>query len=178
MPEVVVVLVDGFEEIEAVTCIDILRRADIDVYLLGLDKVEVYGSHDIMVRADILFDRFLGDFDAVVLPGGPGTSKLADSQELIKFIKKADKKKKICAAICAAPTVFAKAGILTGKKATCYPGLEERLTGAEFVTDPVVVDGNIITSRAAGTAIPFALKLVEVLVGKEAAKKISSAILY
>jgi len=178
MPSAIIILMDGFEEIEAVTCIDILRRAEVDVVVLGLESMDVRGSRNINIKTDILFDDYNGDFDAVVLPGGPGTNKLADSEKLIEFIKKANKDKKICAAICAAPTVFAKAGILTGKKATCYPGLEERLTGAVHLTDSVVVDENIVTSRAVGTAIPFSLKLVEALVGEEAANKIRSAILY
>ena len=178
MPSTIIVLADGFEEIEAVTCIDILRRAEVDVIVLGLESVDVRGSRNINIKADLLFSDYNGEFDAVVLPGGPGTSKLVDSHKLIEFIKKANEDKKICAAVCAAPAVLAKAGILNGKKATCYPGFEDRLTGAVHLSDPVVVDGNIITSRAVGTAIPFSLKLVEVLIGEEAANKIRSAILY
>jgi 4-methyl-5(b-hydroxyethyl)-thiazole monophosphate biosynthesis len=179
VPSAIIILADGFEEIEAITCIDILRRAEMDVAVLGLNEVEVRGSRNIMVKADLLFDDYNGQFDAVVLPGGiPGTNNLAQSQGLLTLIKEANQIGKICAAICAAPTVLAKAGILTGKKATCYPGHEGRLSGAQIVNEPVVTDGNIITSRAVGTTIPFALKLVEALAGEEIAKKISSAILY
>ena len=179
MPSAVIIMTDGFEEIEAVSCIDILRRGGVDVFVLGLESADVRGSRDIIVKTDLLFDDFSGEFDAVVLPGGPGTGKLAESDKLIDFIKKANENRKICAAICAAPTVLAKAGILNGKKATCYPApeLEERLTGAVHLNDSVVVDENIITSRAVGTAIPFALKLVEMLAGEETANKIRSAIL-
>jgi len=178
MSSAIIVLADGFEEIEAVTCIDILRRAGIDVFTLGLNSLEVRGARDIYVKADMLFSDFNGSFDAIVLPGGmPGTDNLAKSQPLLELIKDANQKEKICAAICAAPTVLAKAGILGGKKAACYPGLEDRLTDALPLTEPVVTDGNIITSRAVGTTIPFALKLVEALAGEDVANKIRSAIL-
>jgi 4-methyl-5(b-hydroxyethyl)-thiazole monophosphate biosynthesis len=179
MPHVITVLADGFEEVEAVTIIDLLRRAGVEVTVLGLDSAEVRGAHDLRVMADKLFKEFKGEFDAIVLPGGmPGTNNLAASEELLALIRSARKQNKLCAAICAAPIVLAKAGILDKIKATCYPGFESRLTGAQAVEDAVVADGNIITSRAAGTAIPFSLKLIDVLAGEETAKKISSGILY
>jgi len=181
MPHVITVLADGFEEIEAVTIIDLLRRAGVDVTVLGLNSADVRGAHDLWVRADKLFKDFSGDFDAIVLPGGmPGTNNLAASEELLALIQSAKSQNKLCAAICAAPIVFAKAGILDKIRATCYPGFESRLSnaGAQVSEDGVVVDGNIITSRAVGTAIPFALKLVEVLVSDEIAKKIKAGILY
>jgi 4-methyl-5(b-hydroxyethyl)-thiazole monophosphate biosynthesis len=179
MPHVITVLADGFEEVDAVTIIDLLRRAGVEVTILGLDSAEVRGAHDLRVRADKLFKEFNGNFDAIVLPGGmPGTNNLAASEELLTLIRSARKQNKLCAAICAAPIVLAKAGILNNIKATCYPGCENRLTGAQMVEDAVVADGNIITSRAVGTAIVFSLKLIEVLTNKETAQKISSGILF
>jgi len=179
MPHAITVLADGFEEVEAVTYIDLLRRAGVAVTILGLDGIEVRGAHNLWMRADMLFNDFIGDFDAVVLPGGgPGTGKLAASGKLVEFVKKAHANGKLCAAICAAPTVLALAGVLDKRKAACYPGCENRLTGALVVEDAVVVDGNVITSRAVGTAIPFALELVEALAGEEAARSICDAILY
>ncbi|MCL2183918.1 MAG: DJ-1/PfpI family protein [Chitinispirillia bacterium] len=179
MPHAVTILADGFEEIEAVTVIDLLRRGGIDVTILGLDGTEVRGAHDIWVLADMALRDFSGVFDALVLPGGmPGTNNLAASEEVLEMVRMAYNRGKTCAAICSAPMVFARAGILDGKKATCYPGCEAMLAGAQLSEDAVVVDGNIITSRAVGTAIQFALKLVTVMAGKDAAKKINTAILH
>jgi 4-methyl-5(b-hydroxyethyl)-thiazole monophosphate biosynthesis len=179
MPHAITVLADGFEEIEAVTYIDLLRRAGVDVTILGLNGIEVRGAHGLWVRADMPFSEFSGEFDAVVLPGGgPGTNNLAADEALLNLIRLANANDKLCAAICAAPTVLALAGALDNKKATCYPGCENRMSGALPVEDAVVVDGNVITSRAVGTAIPFALELVEALAGEEAARDVCDAILY
>jgi len=179
MPHAVVVLADGFEEIEAVTVVDLLRRAEIRVTVLGLDGMEVRGAHDMWVRADQMFRGFSEPFDALVLPGGgPGTKKLAASNEVLELVTRTHEEGKLCAAICAAPTVLAKAGILKGKKAVCYPGCEDKLTDATVSEDAVVVDGNIITSRAAGTAIPFSLELISALVGEEVEENVRSSILY
>jgi 4-methyl-5(b-hydroxyethyl)-thiazole monophosphate biosynthesis len=179
MPNAVTVLADGFEEIEAITVIDLLRRAGVDVLVLGLSGADVRGAHDIWVKADIPFHDFCGTFDALVLPGGmPGTSNLAASEDVLNMVRHANGQNKICAAICAAPVVFAKAGILSEKKVTCYPGCEQHMAGALLITDAVDTDGNIITSRGAGTAIPFALELIEHLTNGETARKISNAILY
>jgi 4-methyl-5(b-hydroxyethyl)-thiazole monophosphate biosynthesis len=180
MPHAITILADGFEEIEAVTVIDLLRRAGVEVTVLGLETLEVRGAHDLWIRVDMEFCDFRGDFDAVVLPGGmPGTTHLAASGELLDLIKTAHASGKLCAAICAAPTVLAKAGILGGKKATCYPGCEDRMADAKIVKkDVVVVDGNIITGRAAGTAVPFALELIKALAGEDTAKKTGAAIFY
>jgi len=179
MPHTVVVLADGFEEVEAVTVIDLLRRAEIKVTILGLDGVEVRGAHDMWVRADQMFRGFSEPFDALVLPGGgPGTKKLAGAVEVLELVRQSYEQGLLCAAICAAPTVFAKAGILSGKNAVCYPGCEDKMGDAIISEDAVVVDGNIITSRAAGTAIPFALELIFALVGEEVEENVRSSILY
>jgi len=179
MPHAIVVLADGFEEVEAVTVIDLLRRAEVEVTILGLDGVEVRGAHDMWVRADRMFRDFGEPFDALVLPGGgPGTKRLAASTELIEFVRQSNKKGLICAAICAAPTVFAKAGILKNKKAVCYPGCEDKMADAVVSEDAVAVDGNIITSRAVGTAIPFALELIAALVSEDMEESVRSSILY
>ena len=179
MSRAIIILADGFEEIEAVTCIDLLRRAEIETVILGLDAIDVRGSRGIWIKADMAFDGFNEPFDAIILPGGmPGADNLASSEKLLAAIRKAYELGRICAAICAAPLVFAKAGILNGKKATCYPGCESRVTGASIVNDEVVTDGNIITSRAVGTAIPFALEIIKTLAGKTTAEKIKAGILY
>ncbi|MDR3013102.1 MAG: DJ-1/PfpI family protein [Chitinispirillales bacterium] len=179
MLHAITILFDGFEEIEAVTIIDLLRRAEIKVTVLGLNSLEVRGGRDIRVKADMLFDDFAGPFDALILPGGPGVGgNLATSEKLLALIRSAHSAGKICAAICAAPTVLAKAGILEGKIATCYPSCEGQMQGAKIVEEDVATDGTIITSRAVGTAIPFTLKIIEEMVGKEIAEKIGTSILY
>jgi len=179
MPHAVVVLADGFEEVEAVTVIDLLRRAEVRVTILGLDGVEVRGAHDLWVRADLMFRDFGEPFDALVLPGGgPGTKRLAASKEVIELVRQSYDQGLLCAAICAAPTVFAKAGILKNKKAVCYPGCETQMADAIISEDAVAVDENIITSRAVGTAIPFALELIAALVSEEAEESVRSSILY
>jgi 4-methyl-5(b-hydroxyethyl)-thiazole monophosphate biosynthesis len=179
MPHAVVVFADGFEEIEAVTVVDLLRRAGVRVTILGLDGIEVRGAHDVWVRADLMFGDFRESYDAVVLPGGgPGTARLAASKPLLELVRSANEQGKLCAAICAAPTVLAKAGILNNKKAACYPGCEDKMAVAVTVEDAVAVDGNIITSRSAGTAIPFALELISALMDEKTEESVREAILY
>ena len=163
---------DGFEEIEAVAIVDVLRRGDIETVMVSItgNKV-VTGSHNIPLVADMLFeDADYSKCEMIVLPGGgPGTMILKAHAGLAAEIMAFAENKKYLAAICAAPRIFGKLGILNGKKATCYPGLEEKLLGATVLGDRVVVDGNIITSRGAGTAIEFGLALVGILKGKELA---------
>ncbi len=173
-----IILADGFEEMEAVTPLDLLRRAHIDVTLLGLSSLEVTGSHQIIVRTEKVFSSIPALPDGLVLPGGPGHKNLLGSALVIELVKKMFGAGKLCAAICAAPLVFAKAGILANKKATCFPGDEDKLEGALFVEQPVVVDGNIITSRGAGTAVPFALEIISCLAGQASAATIARSIVY
>jgi 4-methyl-5(b-hydroxyethyl)-thiazole monophosphate biosynthesis len=173
-----IIMADGYEEVEAVTPIDLLRRAGIDVTLYGLTSLKVRGSHDIIIKTDKVLPSNPALADAVILPGGPGHKNLLNSAAVIEFVQKSFKAGCLCAAICAAPVVLGKAGILAGKRVTCFPGCEDNLAGGLFVDQPVVVDGNIITSRGAGTAVPFAVEIISCLVDRFTAGKIASAIIY
>ena len=179
--KVCVFLADGFEEIEGLTVVDLLRRAGVDVTTVSIMKRNlIHGTHGIDIAADCLFEeKEYGEEDMLVLPGGmPGTTYLGEHKELNELLKKFDKEEKYLAAICAAPSVFGKAGFLRGKKATCYPSMENTLEGAEFVEESVVRSGHVITSRGLGTAIDFALTLVEVLKNKETAEELKRSIVY
>lgn len=181
MAKIGVFLADGFEEIEGLTVVDILRRAGVEVIMISvMGRKEVCGSHQITVLADNLYEQ--EDFtvlDGLVLPGGmPGTTNLGKHEGVKKQIMEFHKAKKLVAAICAAPSVLGQNGILEGKKAVCYPGMEEKLTGAEVVFEETVQAGNVITSRGMGTAIPFALKLTEYLVDKKKADELAESIVY
>jgi 4-methyl-5(b-hydroxyethyl)-thiazole monophosphate biosynthesis len=173
-----IILAEGFEEVEAITPIDLLRRADIEVVIYGLSSLEVKGSHAIVIKADKNFSKNIPLPDALILPGGPGHKNLANSPMILDMIQAMFQAGKICAAICAAPIVLGKAGILVGKKVTCFPGCEAMLNGGIFIDQPVVVDGNIITSRGAGTAVPFAVEIISCLIDRNAAEKIAKAIIY
>ncbi|NLP47623.1 MAG: DJ-1/PfpI family protein [Clostridiales bacterium] len=163
---VLVLLADGFEEIEALAVVDILRRVDLDVKTVGVGNKKIVGSHDIAIECDLLLtDELLqADLEALVLPGGmPGTLNLERSEKVIKLIKKAYENEILLAAICAAPMVLGKLGLLKGLEATCYPGFEEHLTGATISEKSVVKSGNIITGKGMGCSIEFALKILESL---------------
>jgi protein deglycase len=174
----IIILADGFEEMEAITPIDLLRRAGINVTLLGLTSTGVRGSHDIVIKADMLFDEFKEQFDALILPGGPGHKNLLVSQKVLELIVLANKNRLLCAAICAAPVIFGKAGILTGKKATCFPGMESGLVGAMFIEKNTVFDENIITSRGAGTAVDFSLEIITYLTNKATTDSVAKKIVF
>ena len=152
MSKVNVYLADGFEEVEGLTVVDLLRRAGIETDMVSImGRKEIVGARKIPVLADKLFEE-QDDPDVIVLPGGmPGTLHLKAHEGLAHLIRKADKEGKLLAAICAAPSVLGQAGILNGKKAACHPGFEEKLTGAEVFFSPVVCDGNVITSRGCRT---------------------------
>lgn len=179
---VYVYLAEGFEEVEALTAVDILRRAEVDVQTVSItgEKI-VKGTHGIKVEADILYEET--DHTAcemIMLPGGlPGADYLEAHEGLAKHIKcfAEDESKKL-AAICAAPQVFGTCGILEGKKATIYPSMESHLKGGEATGETVTVDGNIITGMGPALAMEFALKLVEELKGKAAAEEIAGDILW
>jgi len=175
-----VMLADGFEEIEALAFVDILRRASIDVETVSVSNEEfVCGAHGIKVVADKLINQIKTVGDGIVLPGGlPGTYNLRDNDKVIDLIKENYKKGKYVAAICAAPSVLGINGILNSKKATCYPSFEKFLEGAQVCEEKVVVDGNVITSRGAGTAHDFALKFVELIKGQDLSEDLRSSMLY
>ena len=182
MSNVSVFFADGFEEVEALTVVDLLRRAGDNVTMVSIsDSLQVRGRSNIAVIADELWaDAKPEKSDMLVLPGGmPGVTYLGNHEGLTDLLVKFAEEGKQVAAICAAPSVLGKLGIVKGKKATIYPGMEEKLEGADVVVDrEVVTDGNITTSRGAGTAIPFALRLIEILNGEEMAKSVSRGIVY
>lgn len=177
--QALIILSEGHEEVEAITIIDLLRRADIGVTIAGLNKIKVKGAHGITIETDILLERFKGDFDAIILPGGmPGTNFLKESKAVLSIVYDSYERGLLCAAICAAPIVLNAAGILSAKKFTCYPNFEEQIPEGIFVKEPVVKDGSIITSRGIGTAIPFSLTIISYLYDRSSAETIASQILY
>jgi len=177
--KVVVPLAEGFEEIEFSTIVDILRRAGIAVTVAGLKEGVINGSHGIRVTPDTLIDKVSADdFDVIVLPGGnPGYVNLGKSEKVLKLVRGMHQRNKYVTAICASPSVLAKAGVIQGKRATIFPGMKDTLTGAHHSEERVVVDGRIITSQGPGTAMEFAIKLVEVLVGKNKAEEVTRSTL-
>lgn len=180
MARVVVPLADGFEEIEAMSIIDILRRAGIEVVIAGLHDGPITSARGVKVIPDTTIDTIKAeDFDMIVLPGGqPGSDNLNADQRVRNLIVEFYSKGKLTGAICAAPYVLANAGILKGKKATSYPAYKDKITGAMYLEDNVVEDGNVITSRGPATAACFAFKIVERLKGKETAENIRKAMLF
>jgi len=195
--KVVVPLAEGFEEIEFVTIVDILRRAEVEVVTASLGKRTrkgeekekrkgeekeirtVEGSHGIRVVPDAAIDEIgPDDFDAVVLPGGfPGFVTLGEDERVLDLVRRMDKAGKYVAAICGAPSVLIKAGVVEGKRATIHPAGRGDLRDEQYVDDRVVVSGKLITSKAAGTAMEFALRLVGEFVGEERMKKLKEEIL-
>ena len=178
--KVYIFLADGFEEIEGLTVVDIMRRAKIDVETISITgQKQINGAHKIIVEADRLFEETdFSDGDMLVLPGGmPGTLNLKEHEGLRNLIGEFDKKKKYLAAICAAPSILSELGILKGRKACAYPSFEEGLDCAQVVHE-AVTDGHVTTGRGMGAAIPFALKLTELLCGTEKANEIAESIVY
>jgi 4-methyl-5(b-hydroxyethyl)-thiazole monophosphate biosynthesis len=176
MSSALVPLADGFEEIEAITIVDIMRRGGIEVTLAGLIDKLVVGSHQIPVMADCLLEEVVETiFDMVVLPGGPGTKNLQSDYRIIKIVQQHYHQDRYVGAICAAPLVLMKAGILQNKKVTGYPTIVPELVGLEYVSAEVVVDGRVITGQAPAAAVPFALKLVELLQCRDTANEVARA---
>lgn len=181
MAKVAVMMADGFEEIEALSVVDILRRADVDVSMVSLNNsLEVQGAHGVGLKADITFDEYeFKNADMIVLPGGlPGAEHLAKSHKLGQKLKEAKADNKKLAAICAAPWALSSAEVL-GSEYTCYPGFEATVNHAGYNPNKnVVVDGNIITSRGPATAMEFALELVKELCGEQKYSQIKSGLLF
>ncbi|MRR14700.1 DJ-1/PfpI family protein [archaeon] len=174
---VLVPLAEGFEEIEAISVIDILRRAEIEVVTAGLKDGLAEGSHNVKVLPDTTLEKVdWHDFDGLVLPGGaPGFVNLGNDQRILDMAQEMNRAGKCVAAICAAPSILIKAGVLQGRKATVSPsGMAQVQACADFREDRVVVDKNLITSRAPGTALEFALKLVEALAGREKMEQVKA----
>lgn len=178
---VYIFLAEGFEEIEALCPLDLLRRAGIETKTVGIGSKIVTGSHKISVSCDIIDTDLIGNesFDMIILPGGLlGATNLDKSSVVDHFISRAVKENKYIGAICAAPFILGKRGILNGKRACCYPGFENELLGAYVTNDGCVRDGKIITARAMGKSHDFALEIITCLSGKELADKLSNSILY
>lgn len=172
---------DGYEEVEMLTVVDLLRRAGMTCDIISVTgKKELTSSHKVTVIADLMYEEAdFGSYDALAIPGGmPGTINLGAHAGVCEQLKKACAEGKLIAAICAAPTVFGKLGLLNGKRAICYPGMEEQLTGADVTYEPAVRDGNIITSRGMGTAIDFGLAILTYFEGEEAAAALAEKIVY
>lgn len=172
-------LADGFEEVEAIAPIDMLRRAGVEVTTVGIGKRLIMGRHNIPVTADIEDSEFSADenLEAVILPGGmPGTLNLDASQVVHNALDYAEEHGKLICAICAAPSVLGKKGLLSGREAIAYPGFEKELKGAVISKKHVVRDGNVITAKGAGVAVKFGLEIVAALVGREKSDEISEGI--
>jgi len=178
MPKVLVPLAQGCEEIEAVTVIDILRRAGIEVVSAGLDDLPVLASRGVLLLPDTTLDNALEQsFDMIVLPGGqPGSDNLKADKRIIALLQQMAQQGKYVAAICAAPSVLAAAGLLNGRKATSYPTCLDDFPKVDLQTAAVVEDGKFITSRGPGTAMDFALALVERLVGKAKRQQVEAGL--
>ncbi len=171
-------LAEGFEETEALATADVLRRAELDVALVGVGAKVVTGAHGIAVTADVLDCEVLPDesLTGVVLPGGmPGTLHLEQSERVQQFIDWAAAHDRVIGAICAAPSILGHKGLLAGRRATCFSGYEQELTGAQVCDEPVCVDGNYITAWGAGAALPFGFALVARFCGAETAKRLEAS---
>ena len=160
--KVAVLLAEGFETIEALTTVDILRRAGVTCNTIGIKSLDVTTSHSITIKADKVLNEEVYDYDVVVLPGGmPGAVNLRDDEKVNELVKKFYDEGKLVAAICAGPITLGKLGIVKGKNATCYPGFEDQLEGCNYKDELIVVDGNIITGRGPAAAIPFAFEILK-----------------
>ena len=179
MKRVLVPLAPGFEEVEALTVVDILRRSEVKVITAGIIDGPIEGRSGIRVIADVSLDEVSAEnFDMIVLPGGmPGTTHLKEDPRVRGIVESLHEQGGVAAAICAAPLVLSAVGLLEGKRATSYPSVRDNLKVGEYSEERVVVDGNIVTSRGAGTAMEFSLKLLELLEGEEKMREISESVL-
>ena len=171
---------EGFEEMEALTPVDLLKRAGHNVFTVSVGHSHhVMGAHGAMIKTDFcIIETRIDNYDMIILPGGPGHKNLEKSDTLMKKVRKFNEQGKFIAAICAAPTILGRQGVLEGKKATCFPGMEAELLKAEYTGSEAEWDGNIITGRSAGSAVAFSLKIIEALDGKEKAESLAKQIYY
>ncbi len=181
MKKIGIFMADGCEEIEGLTVVDIVRRAKMEIVMISITgKREVTSSHQVTFLTDALAAEVDYDtLDGIVLPGGmPGTLNLQADETVNKVIRQFATEGRLVCAICAAPSVLGAADVLEGKWATCHPGFEEKLTGAKVEEKEVVVDGNVITSRGMGTAIPFALEIVRYFADDETVEQVRKGLVY
>ena len=179
MKSIAILFIDGFEEIEGITIADVLRRADFNTLLVGVEKKTVTGSHGITLTMDkLLKDVSKDDLDAVVLPGGmPGAARLAENSAVTELLKAVSTQKKKVGAICAAPIALHSAGLLNNKKVTCYPSFEPHLVNSICTGESVTIDGHIITGQGPGAALEFSLSLVEFFGKPEKSRELRKAML-
>jgi 4-methyl-5(b-hydroxyethyl)-thiazole monophosphate biosynthesis len=179
MKNVLVTLAPGFEEIETITVVDILRRAGAKVTLGATEEGAIKGSRGVTIVPDGLLEQVeIDEFDMIVLPGGqPGTDNLRDDPRVIEILRQMDAAGKLIAAICAAPIVLQKADLLQNKLTTSHPSVKEKLNGVRYSDERVVIDQNVITSRSPGTAMEFAMKLVEVLFGADRVTTVNNGVM-
>ena len=180
MKKIIVFIAEGFEEIEALTVVDILRRAGVTVTLCSLKNDLVKGAHNVLIKTDIMIDNLVfEDYDAIYLPGGlPGAYNLRDDNRVIEIIKNFNEKKKLIYAICAAPVVLSKAGITEDKVITSYPGFEKEIKCKNYSEEIFVKDGNITTSRGPATAMPFAYEILRQLGLEKESKELRKGMLF
>ena len=181
MSKIGIFMADGCEEIEGLTVVDIARRAGIEIDTISITgKPVVTSSHKVTFETDTTKEQAdFASYDGIVLPGGmPGTVHLGEDDTVSQVIREFEKEGKLVAAICAAPSVLGQAGILNGKKAACHPGFEEKLTGAEVFFSPVVCDGNVITSRGMGTAVPFGLAVARYFTDDATIEHVKAGLVY
>ncbi|MHC4267196.1 MAG: DJ-1 family glyoxalase III [Planctomycetota bacterium] len=180
LKNVLVPIANGSEDIETASIVDVLRRAGANVTVASVDALQITAANGLKLVADQLISECVNSsYDLIVLPGGmPGAEHLRDSKELVELLKRQQRDGKLYAAICASPAVVLKHhGLLSGRKATAYPGFAQQLENTEAINSRVVVDGNCITSRGPGTAMEFALKLVEILCGEQKARDVAQSML-
>ena len=180
METIYVFLAEGFEEVEALTPVDVLRRGGLDVKTVSMNKQKtVKGAHNVPVECDVLFeDASFGNAAMLILPGGlPGATNLNAHEGLRKLIQDMNASQKPLAAICAAPMVYGELGLLEGKKATCYPGFDKFLKGAEYTASLVEQDGNFITGKGPGASMAFAFAILEHFCGKEKADELKAGMM-
>ncbi len=177
MKKMILLLADGFEEVEAITPVDFLRRSGVEVVIAGVTGRDITGAHGVRVECDLEVSQLSGDFDGIIIPGGmPGASNIAKDSHSMKIIRDAIDSNLLVGAICASPAVVLGAtGLIAGRKFTCYPGFETRFSGSDFVDQRVVCDGNLITSMGPGTAAEFAENLIGYLCGEDQKREIHTS---